>query len=178
MTTYIALLRGINVGATKRMKMPRLREVLTEAGFEDVATYVQSGNVVLRGAGGVEAVRQGIGQAIREEWGFDVPVVMRTRAQLQAVLERSPFALGATDPKAYSVTFFETAPPASLVEDIDDELRGDELVELHGRELYTWTPGGLGSSRLMPLLGRRAAKLDGTNRNWRTITALVELAAD
>lgn len=176
MGTYIALLRGINVGSTKRMAMPRLRGVLESAGFTDVATYVQSGNVVLRGTGSADAVARRIEQAIQDEWGFDVHVVVRTRSQLLQVVNHSPFADVADDPARYSVTFFEQAPPASLLQDIGDELRGDDLAQLHGHELYTWMPAGMSKSKLMPLLARRTAKLQGTNRNWRTIETLLELA--
>jgi uncharacterized protein (DUF1697 family) len=177
MSVYVALLRGINVGKTKRMAMPRLREVLEEAGFTDVATYVQSGNVVLRGSGGAEAVARKVERVIRDEWGLDVPVVVRTKAQMQAIVDHSPFAKQATDPKHYSVSFFEARPPASLLDDIE-RVQGKDLVELHGHELYQWSPDGLSTSKLAPLLGRRAAKHSGTNRNWRTVETLRAMCED
>jgi uncharacterized protein (DUF1697 family) len=177
MTIYVALLRGINVGTTKRMAMPRLREVLEAAGFEDVATYVQSGNVVLRGSGGAAKVGRGVEQVIEGEWGFEVPVVVRTKAQLQAVVDHSPFADEATEPKFYSVTFFPKPPPTSLLDDIEDA-QGPDLVELHGSELYLWSPQGISNSKLAALLGRRALKLSGTGRNWRTVEQLLSMCGE
>jgi uncharacterized protein (DUF1697 family) len=82
MTRYIALLRGINLGPSRRMAMPRLRELLTEAGYEDVATYVQSGNVVLSAADPPDLVRERIEQLVEDEFGFHSDVVIRTREEI------------------------------------------------------------------------------------------------
>jgi uncharacterized protein (DUF1697 family) len=174
MQQYVALLRGINVGPHKRIPMQRLREVLADAGFEDIATYVQSGNVVLRGSGSDTEVARQIERAIHDEWGFDVATVTRSRRELAAVIKHSPFADVADDPARYTVTFFPAKPPRALVADLDD-LLGDDLVELHGRDLYTWSPHGISNSTLMPVLGRRSAKLDGTARNWRTVERLLAM---
>jgi uncharacterized protein (DUF1697 family) len=178
MAVFIALLRGINVGTTKRMAMPRLREVLEDAGFGDVQTYVQSGNVVIRTTDSAAKVRERIERVIRDEWGFDVPVIVRTRAQLQQVHAANPLATVATEPKRYQVIFLDSKPKASAFGDLDDSGWGDALFELAGTELYTWTPAGIHSDRMLRDLGRALGGVQGTARNWRTVEALLELADD
>jgi uncharacterized protein (DUF1697 family) len=178
MAAFIALLRGINVGKTRRMAMPRLREVLEDAGFEDVRTYVQSGNVVVHDKGSAAQVRERIERAIRDEWGFEVPVIVRTRAQLQKVHQANPLAKVATEPKHYQVTFLDAKPTASAFEGLDDSGWGDARFELVGSELYTWTPAGIHSDRMLRDLARAHKGIHGTARNWRTVEALLELASD
>jgi uncharacterized protein (DUF1697 family) len=176
MAAFIALLRGINVGKTKRMAMPRLREVLEDAGFDDVKTYVQSGNVVVHSTDSAAKVRTRIEQVIKDEWGFDVPVIVRTRAQLVKVHAANPLAKVATEPKHYQVTFFEKAPPAAAFRDLDDSAWGEARFELAGSELYTWTPRGIHSDRMLRDLARAHKGIHGTARNWRTLEALLDLA--
>lgn len=178
MAVFIALLRGINVGKTRRMAMPRLREVLADAGFDDVKTYVQSGNVVVRSTESAAKVRERIERVIRDEWGFEVPVIVRTRAQLVKVHDANPLERIATDPKRYQVTFLDSKPDASDFTELDDSDWGDATFELVGTELYTWTPAGIHSDRMLRDLGRAHKDIRGTSRNWRTIEALLELAAD
>jgi uncharacterized protein (DUF1697 family) len=178
MAAFIALLRGINVGKTKRMAMPRLREVLEDAGFADVKTYVQSGNVVVHDTGSAASVKRRIEDVIRAEWGFDVPVIVRTRAQLLAVHRANPLAKVATNEKHYQVTFLDRMPKPSAFEGLDDSEWGDARFELVGSELYTWTPQGIHSDRMLRALARCHKDIHGTARNWRTLEALLELSAD
>src|SRR5690348_234259 len=102
----VALLRGINLGPNRRVPMPALRELLGAAGFEGVRTYVQSGNVVLSGKGSPRSVARRIEELIAEEFGFEVPVVVRTRDELADVVARDPLGDVVANPKLYQVTFF------------------------------------------------------------------------
>src|SRR5947209_4653005 len=112
----VALLRGINLGPARRVPMQALRELLTGAGFEGVRTYLQSGNVVLSGERSTESVGRRIEALIAERFGFDVPVVVRTRDELADVVDRDPLADAVDNPKRYQVTFFGSEPPAEAVE--------------------------------------------------------------
>ncbi|MGY1617861.1 DUF1697 domain-containing protein [Geodermatophilus sp. SYSU D00691] len=171
-TRYVALLRAINLARTRRVPMPRLRELLAAHGFGDVRTHLSSGNVVLDSGLGEAQLAAELAQLLEQEFGFAVPVVVRTGAQLADVVAADPLGAVATDPARYSVTFFPEAPDPARVA-AAPRVPGAE-VELRGRELYLWLPEGLQAARGVKwdeLLG-----VAGTNRNWNTVTRLAELA--
>ena len=114
MPKQVVLLRGINIGPRNRIAMPKLREVLEGAGFEDVATYVQSGNVLLSSSKKSDAVARECERLIGEHFGLEIDVVTRTRAQLAKVAERDPLGKVATNPKRYQVSFLAGRPPSGL----------------------------------------------------------------
>ncbi|UOY00466.1 DUF1697 domain-containing protein [Blastococcus sp. PRF04-17] len=174
-TTYVALLRGINLGKARQVPMPRLTELLTERGHEDVRTHLRSGNVVLRSPLEEAELAEDLSTAIEAEFGFAVPVVVRTGDQIAAVVAGDPFATVATDPARYLVTFLPEAPDPARVDALPRPDTGDFLVR--GRELYLWLPDGIAGTELASwkwddLLGR-----PGTARNWRTVTRLAELGS-
>ena len=113
-TTYIALLRGINLAGRRKVAMPALREALAEAGFEDVATYIQSGNLVLDSGKSAAGLRTELEKLIEDRFGFAVPVIVRTRKQLDAVISANPFPEPA-DPRLLHVVFLEKAASAAAV---------------------------------------------------------------
>jgi uncharacterized protein (DUF1697 family) len=178
MTRQIALLRGINVGKTKRMPMARVRELLGEHGYEDVKTYVQSGNIVFDGPGAKpEQVAAKLERELAAEFGFDVPVIVRSRDQLAAVVELNPLGKLATDPKRYHVIFLSGAVEPKRTADIDLDDYAPDTFESHGRELYLWTPDGIHDSKLARTLSDKRLGVTATARNWRTVEKLLELAS-
>ena len=146
-TRYVALLRGINVGKARQVDMPRLKEVLTARGHDDVRTHLRSGNVVLTSALREAALAADLSAAIEAEFGFAVPVVVRSGTELAAVVTGDPFATVATDPARYLVTFLPEAPDPARVDALPPaEGGGDYLVR--GRELYLWLPDGISETPL------------------------------
>ena len=176
MARLIVLLRGVNIASRNRISMPDLREALEEAGFEDVATYVQSGNVVLTSKASAKQVRSDVERLLADRFDLDVKVVVRTRAELAAVVKRNPFGKVATNPKRYQVTFLEKAPAAELVRKLEAVAAGKERVAHIGRELYAWHPDGVARSKLAVLMAGKGLGVTATARNWRTVTKLLELA--
>jgi uncharacterized protein (DUF1697 family) len=175
-TTYVALLRGINLGKARQVGMPRLKELLTERGHEEVRTHLRSGNVVLRSPMGEAELATDLSAAIEAEFGFAVPVVVRTGAEMAAVVKGDPFASVATDPARYLVTFLPEAPDPAKVDALP-KVEGDGDFLVRGRELYVWLPHGIQGTPLASwkwddLLGR-----PGTARNWNTVTKLAALSA-
>lgn len=172
-TRYAALLRGINVGKARPMAMPQLTECLVASGFDDVRTHLRSGNVVLTSpldeADLVAAVRA----AIEKEFGFAVPVVVRSGAELAAVLAADPLGDLVTDPSRYSVTFLPEPPDAERVAGLPEAEGGDYRVV--GRELYLWMPEGMSRSPLGTWPWDRLLGVAGTNRNWNTVGKLAAL---
>jgi uncharacterized protein (DUF1697 family) len=165
----IALLRGVNVGSNKRVEMARLRALLEELGYRDVRTYVNSGNVVFSGPRRSE---QHLEAAIAKAFGFEVPVVLRSRDELADVVHANPLRDIATDPAKHLVVF--CAAEAST--DLDPTDFAPETFQVRGREVYLWMPGGIRDSPLAKLLATKALGDKSTARNWRTVEKLLALA--
>jgi uncharacterized protein (DUF1697 family) len=173
---HILLLRGINLAGRNRIAMPVLRDVLTEAGFGDVRTYLQSGNIVVSSATKSDAVLRKVRRLIAEEFDLDIAVVLRTRAQLAQVVKRNPLGEVATNPKRYQVSFLEAKPTRELVKRIEAAATPREQVVAFGREVYAWHPDGVARSRLWTLLAGQQLGVTATSRNWTTVTNLLALA--
>jgi len=173
---HVVLLRGINIGPRNRIAMPALREALEEAGFSEVRTYLQSGNVVLESSAKPEAVRRQVEELIENRFGLEIAVVVRTRAELATVVKRNPLGNVATEPKRYQVTFLAAKLPAKAVRELEETAAPDEQVVVAGREVYAWHPQTIARSKLWSTLAGKTLGVTATSRNWTTVEALLELA--
>jgi uncharacterized protein (DUF1697 family) len=178
MQRYIVLLRGINLGPRNRISMPELRGLLDDAGFEDVQTYLQSGNVVLAGKGRPNEVARECERRIASRFKLEIAVVVRTRSELAKVVARNPLAKVVDDPKRYQVTFLAAKLPRATEREVAAAAAPPEQVVVSGREIYAWHPDGVRRSKLAALLARRDLGVPATARNWSTVTKLLELAED
>jgi uncharacterized protein (DUF1697 family) len=176
MERRVVLLRGINVGPNKRIAMPALRDLLSRAGFADVQTYVQSGNVVLPTGLAPDDLERECERLISEEFGFHVDVVTRSRDELAKVVERNPFADLVTDPKRYQVSFLSAQLEPHRVEALAAVASESERFAALGRELYAWHPDGAARSRLWAKLAGPGLGVKATARNWTTVTTLLAMA--
>jgi uncharacterized protein (DUF1697 family) len=156
--------------------MPKLREALADAGFEDIQTYVQSGNVVLSSSDPAAKVARDCERLIKKEFGLEIPVVVRTRAQLAEVVKRNPLGKVAKNPKRYQVSFLEKRPSTTLVRKLEEVAAPKERVVAHGREIYAWHPEGVARSKVWAALAGKGLGVTATARNWTTVTKLLELA--
>jgi uncharacterized protein (DUF1697 family) len=173
MPRHVVLLRGINVGSHNRVAMPKLRAALESAGFDDVRTYLQSGNVVLSSrANPADTVRR----VIAEEFGLDIAVVTRTRAEIAKVVAHDPLANVAKDPKRYQVSFCDAKPSRDFVGVVEAAAAPGERVVVHGREIYAWHPDTVARSKLWAVLAGQKLGVTATARNWTTVQRLLELA--
>jgi uncharacterized protein (DUF1697 family) len=173
---FVVLLRGINLGSRNRIAMPALREALEDDGFADVATYLQSGNVVLAASGSAADVGKRCERVIEKSFGLDIDVVVRTRAQLARVVELNPLDDVAKNPKRYQVSFLSAKPSATVVRKLEEVAAPSERVVCSGREIYAWHPDGVARSRLWTMLAGRGLGVTATARNWTTVASLLELA--
>jgi uncharacterized protein (DUF1697 family) len=178
MARLIVLLRGINLGARNRISMPELRGALEDAGYDDVRTYLQSGNVVLTSTASAKKVARECERLVTKRFGLEIDVVVRTRNELAKVVERNPLGQVAKDPKRYQVSFLEAKPTAKTVRELEDVATAKERVVSIGRELYAWHPAGVARSKLWAQLGGKGLGVTATTRNWTTVTKLLELADD
>jgi uncharacterized protein (DUF1697 family) len=169
----VALLRGINLGARNRVAMKDLRTLVEELGGENVRTYLQSGNVVFEGRALSE---DALAKAIRESLGVDVTVLVRTKAELDKLVRGNPFAKA--DPATLHVTFLDAAPAKDRARKLGErEFEPDEF-QVAGREVYLRCPNGYGRSKLSNAFLEKQLDVRATTRNWKTVTALAELAGE
>ncbi|MFJ8715592.1 DUF1697 domain-containing protein [Streptomyces violaceus] len=177
-TTYAALLRGINVGGSRKVPMADLRALLEGLGYEGVRTYLQSGQAVFTsGHGDAEASAAEITHAIEKHFGFGVDVIVRDHAYLKAIADACPFPAADLEPKQLHVTYFSAPVAPDRFAEIDQAAYLPEEFRLGDRALYLYAPNGLGRSKLAEHLSKpRINKgVIATTRNWNTVTKLVEL---
>ncbi|MFL5860929.1 MAG: DUF1697 domain-containing protein [Solirubrobacteraceae bacterium] len=172
----VVMLRGINLGPTRRVPMADLRALFGAAGYGEVRTYVQSGNIVLESRAAPAQLEREAAALISDRFGFEVPVVVRTGRELAAVVRLNPLGDVATNPKRYQVSFLSAEPDASVVETVKAAAAEPERVVAHGREIYAWHPEGVARSKLWNALAGQGLGVTATARNWTTVTALLEMA--
>jgi uncharacterized protein (DUF1697 family) len=175
MPTYAVLLRGINLGSHHKVPMPALRALLEGHGYDDVTTYIQSGNVVLTSKDSATKVETAIHDALKKEFGFDIAVMVRTRQQLKKVVDGNPFAKKAKDDGHLHVVFLAAKPKADKVKALTTADWGSDEVAVAGKEAYLHLPNGYGRAKLNNMLVEKRLGVAGTARNWRTTAKLLEL---
>jgi uncharacterized protein (DUF1697 family) len=174
--TYIALLRGINLGARNKVSMADLRTLFSGLGAEDVTTYVQSGNVVFKSPDGAGDLVEAIEKSIRRDLGLSVSVLLRTRSQLAKVLAGNPFDGKKKDSTKLHVTFLTGVPTGARVRKLDPKHSEPDEFRVVGQEVYLLCPNGYGRSKLSNAYFEKELGMTATTRNWRTVTKLGELA--
>ena len=174
--TYVALLRGINLGGHNKVSMPDLRALFGSLGDEDAATYLRSGNVIFKGAGGPGKLIEAIEKRIRRDLGLNVTVLLRTRPQLAKVVAGNPFASDGEGSTKLHVTVLAKKPDRAHVSKLDPERAEPDEFRVVGREIYLHCPNGYGRSKLTNAYFEKELGVAATTRNWRTVTKLAELA--
>jgi uncharacterized protein (DUF1697 family) len=175
-TSYVALLRAVNVSGQNKLAMADLRRHLTSVGYRDVTTYVQSGNVVFQLASQPEAgLVRDLEREIHRASRLDVAVLVRTKAQLREIATKNPFLRRGTQPTTLYVTFLARRPSAAAVTALAARPGGPDQAVVRGREVYLWCPGGYGRTKLNNAFLEKQLDVRGTTRNWKTVTTLLEL---
>ena len=175
MDTYVALLRGINVGGSHMVKMADLKRLMEECGCADVRTYIQSGNSVFRSAASdVSRLEKKIAGAIAKSHGFEPRVLVLAGAELKRAAAANPFPEAAREPKTVHLFFLGAKPAKPDLKAIEALKAKTERFALKGRVFYMHTPEGLGKSKLATR-AERLLGVDATARNWSTVTALLEM---
>jgi uncharacterized protein (DUF1697 family) len=169
MNNYIALLRAVNVGGTGKLPMAELRAMCESAGFHGARTYIASGNVVLRSALAEAQVKATLEESLARYAGKPVGVLVRTGAEMAAVMAANPFPQAA--PNRVVVIFLDNAPPTDTLATLSH--RNGEEVILGRRELYVHYGEGMADSKL-----KIPAAKSGTGRNMNTVARLAEMAIE
>lgn len=174
-SVFIILFRGINVGGNKVAKMETLRSALAKADFGSVATYIQSGNVVLTSDMNAADVAANIERLFAETFGFASRPTVRPAEAWREMIARNPFPEGADDHKKLHAVLLDGAPASDAAERLQAKATATERFAIADGVLYLFTPDGFGTSKLAEALDR-TLRVPLTARNWRTVRALMDMA--
>lgn len=173
MTRYALFLRGINVGTNNSLPMADLRALLADAGCVDVATYVQSGNAVLSSPLGEARLAAEISKRVSARMGRDVPVTLRTKPELAAIVAACPFDAALVNGSHLCVSFLTEAPAPEELSPLTAQVFTPDEWVLAGREIYSHHPNGQGKSALAAALSKLRVRGTLTTRNWNTTTKVL-----
>lgn len=178
MKTYILLLRGVNVGGNNTLSMKDLVSLLEKLGFQDVGTYIQSGNAVFRHeAGSTSALANSICSEINQEFGLTPFVLVLEASEMERALKSNPFPEAESEPKTLHLYFLSKAPANPDIDRLEKARLGEERFALKGKVFYLHAPDGVRKSKLAAQ-AERALGVSATARNWRTVSKLMELAKE
>jgi uncharacterized protein (DUF1697 family) len=180
MPIYVAMLRGINVGPHKRIKMEQLRKSFEALAFEQVKTYIQSGNVVFKaGKGSPEALGKKIEARIVSDFGFSASVIVRTSTELGETIAANPFLKQrGINPEKLHVTFLAEIPAASALKKLAEFTIAPDQSRCVGKEIFLHLPNGFSGSSLWKVPWEKALAVVTTTRNWKTVNAIYQMCQD
>ena len=194
MQTYISILRGINVGGKKSVKMDVLRKIYVDLGFQNVQTYIQSGNVVFCSENSsTQDLAIKIAEKILETFAFDVPIIILTLQELQEVIKNNPFLVeiiennqkenqqenqqdSQKDKIHFHITFLSEIPEKALFDKIKENIYQKDEFSLLGKSIYLYCPDSYSNSKLTNGFFETKLKVIATTRNWKTSLELLNMA--
>jgi len=179
METYISLLRGINVSGSKMIKMDQLKKLYHELQFTGIQTYIQSGNVIFKtGIKDIKSLENQISEAIKTQFGFEVPVLVLPKEKLLEILNNNPFLKNDSDMSVSGlyVTLLQEAPSDEATEKIMALDFSPEKIVLQNQVLFLFLPKGYGNTKLNNNFFESRLKTSATTRNWKTLMAIASLA--
>jgi uncharacterized protein (DUF1697 family) len=178
MTTYISILRGINVSGQKLIKMDALRKLYENLGFQNITTYVQSGNVIFTDKNiDVSKLEHEISRQIEKDFEFDVPVIVLTIDKLKQIIDNNPFVKDSDKNHTFlHVTFLSSKPNIYYYKQIEDKKLGGEEIFFSDQAVYLYCPNGYGRTKLNNNFLEAKLKVGATTRNWKTTNELLKIA--
>jgi uncharacterized protein (DUF1697 family) len=179
MQTFISILRGINVSGQKKILMADLKELFEGLHFKNVTTYIQSGNVVFKSDAKISDIQlaEKIEKAISAKYNFEVPVIIRTKEELEKIISQNPFAKEKNiDLKKLHITFLSTTPAKEKAEQIKEVNFSPDQFIIKGKEIYLHIPNSYGETKLSNKFFENKLKVSATTRNWNTVNKLFEMA--
>jgi len=178
MEKFVSLLRGINVSGQKKIKMAELKAMYLSLGFQNVETYIQSGNVVFESKiTDKSEIKKLIENAIKKQFDFDVPVHVLCKLEIEDAFKLNPFLKRKNIPIEHlGITFLENSPDASPLQSISElSVAGKDEFQIIDKNIFLLLPNGFGRTKLSNNMFERKLKTNATSRNWKTITKLVEM---
>lgn len=178
MTTYISILRGINVSGQKNIKMAALKKMYEDLKFEHAQTYIQSGNIIFQSPISTKKdLEVKISNQIRLSFGFDVPVIVLDITELTEIIEENPYALDQNKNSSGIYVTFLSAKPSHIDHEILQKRKviGEEFT-LTEKAVYLYCPNGYGKTKLTNTFFENKLKVSATTRNWKTVNELLRIA--
>ncbi len=177
MPRYVALLRAVNVGGKRSVKMSDLRDLYTACGMYDVVTYIQSGNIIFSSESlDAMALQTELEVAFASRFGFASDTVVRNATEIAAIIARNPFADQPDRASEWLVVLFLADQPSPTAEvDLRQSYAGPETYSVIGKEVFLYYPNGIGRSKLTNVLLERMLRTRGTVRNWNTVLKLAAM---
>jgi uncharacterized protein (DUF1697 family) len=170
-TIYIALLRGINVGGHKLIKMQELKNVLTNMGLDKVKTYIQSGNVIFHSERNAEQLEEQMEQEIRSAFGFSVIIILRTASEWEQIINNCPYPVNSlSEGESVHISLLAKEPSKECINHLLDYKSEMEQCCIRGREIYLYLQQSIRHSKISAQLQK--VGVPGTSRNWKTIKKL------
>lgn len=178
MITYIAILRGINVSGKRIIKMDALKKMFAELHFENIRTYIQSGNIVFEAKKtNLKLLETMLSAEIKKQFGFDVPVLVLTADELKFIINKNPFIHNKSiDPAHLHVTFLNDEPVNTLAAKISVTDYLPDEFSVTGKTVYLFCPNGYGNTKLNNAFFEHKLKVAATTRNWKTTCQLLQIA--
>jgi len=177
MKKLIALLRGINVSGQKKIKMADLKLLFEEMSFQNVQTYIQSGNVIFSSKEkSNKKLETKISSGIKRKYGFDVRVIILSAKEIEYTLKNNPFIKKKKEADRLYVTFLSNAPSKENIQRLNSTDYSPEEYIIDGKFVYLFLPNGAGKAKINNNLFENKLKVSGTTRNWKTVKAFSELA--
>jgi uncharacterized protein (DUF1697 family) len=178
MTTYVAMLRGVNVSGRNRLAMEDLRTLVTSVGGTGVRTYIQSGNAVFDSRRSPSSLVGVLQSELQNILGSEVPVLVRTKDELADVIAAGPFIGRGVDVASLHVTFLGGAPGPDAVAAAGKRRPDDDEFQVVGREVYLLCPNGYGNTKLTNAFFEKKLGSEATTRNWKTVMKLADMAQE
>ena len=173
----ISLLRGINVAGQKTILMKDLKELYASLGFENVKTFIQSGNVIFETNEALEDSIAKIEKAIKQKYGFEVPVQIREVHDFEHIIKTCPFTrLDLEEGTRVMITFLDALPTEENIENLMTYVHEPEMLEVVGREVYLYCPDGYGKTKLNNNFLEKKLKVGATTRAWKSVMRINILA--
>ncbi len=172
--SYVALLRGINVGGKNLLPMKALVEIFAAAECTEVESYIQSGNVIFKAAK-IEGVAAAVRTGIERQFGLKVPVILRTAAEMKKTATENPLLERGTDPASLHVVFLERVPTPAQRASLDPNRSSPDEFIVAGKVVYLSLPHGAAKTKLTAAYFDAKLKTVGTQRNWRTVLTLAKM---
>ncbi len=175
MATFLSILRGINVSGHKQIKMTDLKVLYESLGFKNVTTYIQSGNVIFENNSAKDLSKQ-IDKKIFEKYNFNVPIIIRTAKEMEAIVNENPFLKEKNiEIEKLHVTYLDKEPTQENLDKIKDLNYEPDRFYIIGKEIYLYCPGGYGNTKLSNTFFENKLKVIATTRNWKTTNEIFKI---
>ena len=175
-TTYVALLRGGNVGGKNRLPMKELVQLFADAGCDKIRSYIQSGNVVFQAdEKAAAALPDRLGTAIAQRYGFQAPLTLRSAEEMGGIIRNNPFLQVGAPEDTLHVMFLAAVPDPAQVASLDENRSRPDAFAVRGREVYLWLPDGVARTKLTNDYFDSKLAIISTGRNWKTVLKLCDM---